>query len=73
MTDQIERIILAVIPAIGAVISAICVAKVNKMHTLVNSRMTELLDITRKDARSEGELARQDFIDSKKLKKDSEK
>lgn len=42
----------AVIPIIGLVVAAIM--KLNTMHTQINSRMTELLDLTRKAARAEG-------------------
>ena len=65
MTGEVERIITSAISAVGAILSAWCVARVGKLHELVNSRMTKLLALTESSAHKQGELEGRDFIDNK--------
>jgi hypothetical protein len=54
MTEPVQ---LAAIAAASTVFVACCgivVAKINQVHNLVNSRMTELLEITKKASLAEG-------------------
>jgi hypothetical protein len=72
MTKEIVDIVKTVITATGAILSAWCVAKVAQVHNLVNSRMTELLEITRSSARSAGELEGRDYAQKEKDRHDHE-
>lgn len=50
-----DPVILALIAAVSAAItSTLALIKVNSTHKIVNSRMTELLELTRKSAKAEG-------------------
>lgn len=60
MTPPSDMVIIAVIVAIAPTIASVAaLVQVFKVHKLVNSRMTELLDLTRKSSLAEGRADRE--------------
>jgi hypothetical protein len=53
------EIAIAAISAIAAIVAGFfkLLAEIHSTHKLVNSRMTELLELTRRSSRAEGRLA----------------
>lgn len=54
MTDAVEISLISACAAVFAAGCSVIVAKLNQVHNLVNSRMTELLDLTRMASKAEG-------------------
>jgi hypothetical protein len=52
--EQVVAIITALVALLGAVTAVI--VQLRNLHTLVNSRMTQLLDLTQTSARAQGQL-----------------
>lgn len=59
MTDTVAVAWIGSFTAILVAAIGLIVARINQVHNLVNSRMTELLDLTRSSAKAEGRVDEQ--------------
>lgn len=58
MSDPVLIALIAAIASmVSAVVSSVAVVRIRQTHDLVNSRMTELLEVARGRSRAEGVIA----------------